>query len=232
MAERRSRSLGLGFGWGRRYEDEKEPPTVPAPVASPGETSEPPPPPQPPRSAYDVTPEAEPIPTEGSVSFGPARTITPETPLSKPVDTGVEEGEVPVWEGRRLGEMDDDIQGWGRRGERSLGRRMPREPGMPGQPPRNHDDRRFPDPEEARLLCRIQEAEFRAIDWMLAADLRPNDREILNNYNEAARQAHELMRQYEERFGAFMWMHTGWPARRHTGPFAVEGEEYFAEEPA
>lgn len=80
------------------------------------------------------------------------------------------------------------------------------------------------------MLCRIQEAEFRAIDWMLAADLRPHDRETLNNYNEAARRVHELMHQYEERFGAFMWMQPGWPARRHTGPFAVADQEYFEEE--
>ncbi|MBE3577642.1 MAG: spore coat protein CotJB [Limnochordales bacterium] len=233
MAERRSRGLSSGFGWGRRYDDDKDPALTRTPATPADQTGAPQS--RSPRSAAGDVPPAEqtaPAAPEGSVSVEPARTITPDPRLAETAETGIGIGEEEIsrWEGRRTATPDDQTRGWGGRSEGEPEWRLPQTPEVPDHSPRDPEDRRFPDAEERRMLCRIQEAEFRAIDWMLAADLRPHDRETLNNYNEAARRVHELMHQYEERFGAFMWMQPGWPARRHTGPFAVADQEYFEEE--
>lgn len=76
-------------------------------------------------------------------------------------------------------------------------------------------------PEETELIHRLQVEEFRAIDWMLAGDMDPDNRQIMDSYNRAAATTQRLMDEFRSRIGPFMWMDEDWPGERPGGPYAV-----------
>ncbi|MBE3582521.1 MAG: hypothetical protein IMX01_00175 [Limnochordaceae bacterium] len=76
-------------------------------------------------------------------------------------------------------------------------------------------------PDETELIHRLQVEEFRAIDWMLAGDMDPDNRQILDSYNRAAAATQRLMDEFRSRLGPFMWMDEDWPGERPGGPYAV-----------
>lgn len=207
------RSRGFGFGWGRRRDENEE-----EPAGAPGERAAAARPDRPAsRGRAAAGSEA------GTQAGEPRRERTREQ--AEPAEPGPESeaGELssPVESGESYESEAPEPSYRRRRGDRWV-RRPPPGGREPRPRDRRREDERYPDREEAELLLAVQEAEFRAVDWMLAADLEPDNRELIERYDEAAREAHERMEEYRERFGALMWMDEGWPARRHTGPFSLE----------
>lgn len=78
--------------------------------------------------------------------------------------------------------------------------------------------------ERKKMLCRLQEMEFVAIELNLYLDTHPCDTEAINDYNCAVKMIKKLKKEYEDAYGPIMhfgmggtseepwqWVEEPWP---------------------